>query len=251
MDLLLSTWPEVEAYLRRSSGVIVPIGSTEQHGPTGLIGTDALAAEAVARRAGDIAEILIGPVISIGMAQHHMAFPGTVTFRPSTLIQVVRDYVTALAEHGLNRFLFVNGHGGNVATVNAAFYEIEADSRGRGVTETGKATELRCKLVNWYEGPDTSRLRTELFGNAEGAHATPSEVSVTLALYPEQRRQADLVPHIAPAHAFFGAADFRRRHPDGRMGSDPTLANAEHGRRLLDTAAQEIVSVYRRFLNTE
>ena len=248
---MLSTWPEVDAYLRRSRGLIVPIGSTEQHGPTGLIGTDAIAAEAVARRAGELADGLVGPVIPIGMAQHHMAFPGTVSFRPSTLVRVVRDYVMALAEHGPDRFLFVNGHGGNVATVNAAFYEIEAESRVRAAPRTGQVVDLRCKLVNWYDGPDTTRLRRELFGDAEGAHATPSEVSVTLALHPEQRRQADLAPNVAPAHAFYGAADFRRRHPDGRMGSNPTLASADYGRRLLNTAAEEVASVYRRFLNAE
>lgn len=50
MPLLhLSTWPEVEAYLNTSKGMIIPIGSTEQHGPMGLIGTDALCAEAIAK----------------------------------------------------------------------------------------------------------------------------------------------------------------------------------------------------------
>ncbi|MEO0521080.1 MAG: creatininase family protein, partial [Cyanobacteria bacterium P01_A01_bin.116] len=53
MLLHLCTWPEVEAYLERSRGIIFPIGSTEQHGPTGLIGTDAICAEVVAKGVGD------------------------------------------------------------------------------------------------------------------------------------------------------------------------------------------------------
>jgi creatinine amidohydrolase len=248
MDLRLSTWPEVEAYLHRSRGVVVPIGSTEQHGPTGLIGTDAIAAEAVALRSGDIADALVGPTISVGMAQHHMAFPGTVTLRPSTLVGLVRDYVLSLAEHGLNRFFFVNGHGGNVATVTAAFYEIESETRGRRAADGSGTAAPRCKLVNWYEGAETTRLRKELFGEAEGAHATPSEVSVVLAVHPDQPREAELNPRIAPVGEYFGAAHFRRRHPDGRMGSDPTLATADHGRRLLETAAQDVAQAYRRFL---
>jgi creatinine amidohydrolase len=251
MDLRLSTWPEVEAYLHRSRGILVPIGSTEQHGPTGLIGTDALAAEAVALRAGELADALVGPVIPVGMAQHHMAFPGTVTLRPSTLLRLVRDYVLSLAEHGLNRFFFVNGHGGNVATVTAAFYEVEAEVRGRASPPAGEAAAPRCKLVNWYEGTETTRLRKELFGEAEGAHATPSEVSVVLALHPDQVREADMSPRIAPAGPFQGAAHFRQRHPDGRMGSDPTLARAEHGSRLIETAAADVARAYRQFLSAD
>jgi creatinine amidohydrolase len=76
MLLHLSTWAEVEAYLDSSRGIIIPIGSTEQHGPTGLIGTDAIAASAIARGVGEAAHALIGPTINVGMALHHTSFPG-------------------------------------------------------------------------------------------------------------------------------------------------------------------------------
>ena len=61
MQLHLSTWPEVEAYLVKSKAILIPIGSTEQHGPNGLLGTDALCPEIIGRRAGDEAGILVGP----------------------------------------------------------------------------------------------------------------------------------------------------------------------------------------------
>ena len=73
MQLHLSTWPEIEAYLARSKAILIPIGSTEQHGPNGLLGTDALCPEIIARRAGDEAGILVGPTFNVGQAQHHMA----------------------------------------------------------------------------------------------------------------------------------------------------------------------------------
>ena len=75
MQLLLSTWAEGEAYLKTSKGIILPIVSTDPHGPNGLIGTDALCAEVIARGVGDATGALVGPTIAVGMAVHHMEFP--------------------------------------------------------------------------------------------------------------------------------------------------------------------------------
>lgn len=104
MRLHLSTWPEVEAYLGRSSGIIFPIGSTEQHGPTGLIGTDAICAEAIAHGVADATDALVGPTINVGMALHHTAFPGSISLRPSTLIALIQDYLKPLVRYGFTRF---------------------------------------------------------------------------------------------------------------------------------------------------
>jgi creatinine amidohydrolase len=79
--LQLETWQEVDAYLKRSTAIILPIGSTEQHGPNGLLGTDAICPEAVAQGLGERLEALVAPTISVGMAQHHLGFAGSI--RPS------------------------------------------------------------------------------------------------------------------------------------------------------------------------
>jgi creatinine amidohydrolase/Fe(II)-dependent formamide hydrolase-like protein len=95
----LSTWSEIEARLKTSTTVVVPIGSNEQHGPTGLLGTDWLCPEIIAheasKRAGD--RILVAPTFNIGMAQHHLAFPGTIFLRPSTFIAAIGDWVRSWA----------------------------------------------------------------------------------------------------------------------------------------------------------
>ena len=185
MQLHLKTWTDVEAYLQKSQGIIIPIGSTEQHGPNGLIGTDAICAEVVAKRVGELAGALVAPTIAVGMAQHHLAFAGSMTLRPSTLIAVVRDNVISLARHGFRRFYFVNGHGGNIATVTAAFSEIYADA---SMERSGNQPSLKCRLKNWWEAPAVKNLSRELYGNSEGSHATPSEVSLTWHAYPEAAR---------------------------------------------------------------
>ena len=107
--LALCTWPEIEEYLLNCKGIILPIGSTEQHGPTGAIGTDALTAEAVALEVGRLTGVLVTPTQSFGMAEHHLGFPGTMSLRPETLLNVVNDLVLSLAKHGFERIFVVNG----------------------------------------------------------------------------------------------------------------------------------------------
>lgn len=245
MQLRFSTWQEVEHYLQTSRTIVMPIGSTEQHGPNGLIGTDALCPEVLARALGKETGALIAPTIAVGMAQHHLGFAGSITLKPSTLILVICDMVNSLIRHGFERFYFLNGHGGNVATANAAFSEIYAQSslglRG------GESPDVRCLLRNWWEAEGVMTLSQELFGEADGSHATCGEVSLTQFAFPESIKSAEMDPPIAPTGPIYDAADYRRRFPDGRIGSNPALANPEAGKALFETALSGIVADYRQF----
>ena len=244
--LQLSTWQEVEAYLANSTAIIVPIGSTEQHGPNGLIGTDAICPEAVAQGIGERLGVLVAPTISVGMAQHHLGFAGSVTLRPSTLMAVVRDTINSLARHGFDRFYFLNGHGGNIATVSAAFSEIYAES-SLGTAGANRPA-LRCKLRNWWTGPKVDALSKELYGDALGSHATPSEVSLTYYVYPEAVKSVKMTPEIAPEGPIYDAEDYRRRFPDGRIGANPALASVADGQRLYDAALEDTIADFEAFV---
>ncbi|MGB3299548.1 MAG: creatininase family protein [Phormidesmis sp.] len=246
MLLHLCTWPEIENYLTRSRGIIFPIGSTEQHGPTGLIGTDAICAEAVAKGVGEATGALIGPTINVGMALHHLAFPGSLSLRPSTLIALIQDYIKPLARHGFERFYFINGHGGNVATLKAAFSETYAAIFDANLAN---AAQVRCKVANWYAGKAVSELANKLYGDQEGSHATPSEVALTQFVYPDEIKQAALCGAIAPTgRSIYNATDFRAFYTDGRMGSNPDLATPEHGQQFYSLAVKELSASYLAFL---
>jgi len=193
---------------------------------------------------GEKTEALVAPTISVGMAQHHMAFTGSMTLRPSTLIAVMRDWVASLARHGFRRFYFINGHGGNVATAQAAFSEIYADT---SLAPAGNGPELKCRLRNWWQADGFASLSRELYGSAEGSHATPSEVSVTYFGYPEAIKHVAMTPKIAPNGPIYDAEDYRRRFPDGRIGSDPSQANAEAGARIVGAAVKAVIGEFATF----
>ncbi|BAY84008.1 creatininase [Calothrix parasitica NIES-267] len=248
MLLHLSTWQEVETYLQQSQGIIFPIGSTEQHGPTGLIGTDAICAESLAHAVGESTSAMVAPTINVGMALHHTAFPGTISLRPSTMIQVVKEYIACLVKAGFTKFYFINGHGGNMATLKAAFSETYFDLADLHIPNADK---VKCKVGNWFMCSSVYKLAKELYGDQEGSHATPSEVALTQYVYPESIKQATLSAEVAKGHRIYSAANFREKYPDGRMGSNPALATPEHGKQFYDAAVKELSNDYLKFLSEE
>ena len=248
MLLHFNTWPEVEDYLSTSQGLIIPIGSTEQHGPTGLIGTDAICAEAIAKGVGEKIQAMVAPTINVGMALHHTAFPGTISLRPTTLIQMIEDYLTCLTKAGFTRFFFINGHGGNISSLKGAFsqtYDYLAH------LNLPRADQVRCHVENWFMCRSVYRKAKELYGDQEGSHATPSEVAITQYVYPESIKNAPLSEKVAFAYPIYGAADFRRHYPDGRIGSNPALATPEDGQQLYDLAVKELCESYLKFLRDD
>jgi creatinine amidohydrolase len=239
MLLHLSTWQEVETYLQRSQGVIIPIGSTEQHGPTGLIGTDFICAEAIARAVGENTEALVTSTLTLGMAEHHTGFAGTISLQPATLSLVIQDLVRSLAKHGFNRFFFLNGHGGNIAVLKKAFGEIK-----------NLQPDVHCHLGNWWASDVIYKRVRELYGDQEGYHATPSEVAVTMYLYPDAIKTAPLSETVNKDSRIYSPEEFRKHYPDGRMGSNPALATIADGKEIYELAVKMLSGQYLEFLSS-
>lgn len=251
MQLATSTSADVALYLRRSQTIVVPIGSTEQHGPIGLIGTDTLCAQTIATRLGERTGVLVAPPIALTVAQFNMGFPGTIAVRAATLLALLVDVLHALADQGFKRIYLLNGHGANIAVARAAFQDFYLE-RAR----IGGATPIpQCRLRSWWEYPQVDQLRRDWYGAHEGLHATPSEIAIAMAVEPEHGTRAreqglstassaptPLSPAFLRDHGgdnHLDAASHQRAFPDGRVGSHSLLATHEQGVALLAAAVDD------------
>ncbi|MFO7687446.1 MAG: creatininase family protein [Desulfobacterales bacterium] len=225
-------YTEVETYLNEKDIILVPVGSVEQHSPYGLIGTDFIVAESVARTVGDRLNLMVAPTICYGVSPHHMAFKGTVALSPSTLIIVVADIIRSLVAHGFRRILFINGHGGNIVPLKTAFRQLK---------EEGLSGYF--DVISWYTEAGVQQACREAFGDQDGQHATPSEVSITKYLRPSAfKHKATLVQKVEKPKYYWPltAAEMRTFFPDGRMASAPWMATAEMGKQIAAKAAEDL-----------
>lgn len=239
MKLEEMTWPEVEARLARSPGVILPTGSVEQHGPIGLIGTDAICAREIAWRAAELCDAVVAPELAYAPAPFNMGFPGTVSLSADLYTRLAGEVMAALAHHGFTRIYILNGHGANLAPLRVA--------------AQGVAAEVR--LRSWWDFAPVNALRDAYYGDWEGMHATPSEVAITQATHrvieapelgpPEKLSRAYIAAHAGDRH---GPPDAHRAaFPDGRVGSHSALARPAHGAALLAAAAQAVAEDFAGF----
>ena len=120
------TWEDVAEYLKRDNIALIPVGSTEQHGPAGPLGVDAYAAIAIAGDAAEKADVLTTPPLWFSDSPHHLNFPGTISLKPETLINVVKDIVHSLYRNGFRKFVVINGHKStNIPALTLACREIQ------------------------------------------------------------------------------------------------------------------------------
>lgn len=233
------SWPMVDKYLEANKSIIVPVGSTEQHGPTGLIGTDFMTAESIALALSEKTGTLVAPAINFGMAEHHLAFSGTISLKPDTFMMLIKDVVRSLETHGFEKILFINGHGGNINPIMSAFCDIK--------TDTNNKTKLF--LENWWRNPAVQQYEKEHFGDQNGTHATCGEVSLTMFDAPEAFENIENkhfeVDHKLPGHYPLSATEFREFFTDGRMNSNPGLASFDHGKNIKETVIKDILENFK------
>ena len=121
------SWKDVAVYLESDNRIILPVGSTEQHGGFAPLGTDTYVATAIAEGAAQETGVLVAPPLWFGWSPHHLVKPGTISIRAEILIEVLSDAIGSLAVHGFENFVVVNGH----RIVNIAWMQIAAERAQR------------------------------------------------------------------------------------------------------------------------
>lgn len=124
MQLSKLNWKQAEAELQKDPVIIVPLGSIEQHGPIGPLGTDTMIAEDLAYRLADMTNTLVAPPVCYGSCPQHMGFPGSINIGMDALYLVLKGITESLIKHGARRFVFINGHGGNIPAIDRIMFEI-------------------------------------------------------------------------------------------------------------------------------
>lgn len=119
------TSPQIKAQAEAGAIIIIPTGSTEQHGPHLPVGTDAIISTYMGEK---IAEelisrgtpALVAPTAAVANSMHHMSFAGSMSLEPKTYIDMLTEYCRAIASHGFRKIVILNGHGGNTAPNSVA-----------------------------------------------------------------------------------------------------------------------------------
>jgi creatinine amidohydrolase len=235
--------PELRDLAKQNAVVIVPVASTEQHGPHLPTQVDCLLAAEIGRRAATQASktlpTLVTPVVWTGLAEHHMSLGATISLDYPTFFAVIRGVCRSLVRHGFRNILLLNGHGGNIAALTVIVNEL--------------APELDAPIATttyWLLAQAAFAKILEKQSNVR--HACEAETSMVLALRPElvdMSKAAEAVGPTAPelpdiigttaAHRW---QSFKSRTSHGAIG-DPRAASAEKGERLLQAASDAVAAL--------
>lgn len=231
LDWQDATWPELQDALRRNDTEAgrVPVGATEQHGPHLPTGTDTLIATAVCERAADIVGGLVLPAVPVGVSYGHgTVLPGTLSFSPSLLAELLKAYATWAAESGLRRLLFVNAHLGNTATIGTATDWLRL-----------YVPQVRVGSVDWWASDPW--VAAEATADGDDIHANRAETSLVMAIAPHLVR-TDLLTDADDEDRTDGLV-FRYTAPslstNGVTGR-PSQATPQLGQQLLERVARSV-----------
>jgi creatinine amidohydrolase len=222
------TWMQIEEYLRSDDRVVLPLGSTEQHGYLSL-GVDTILSERVAVEAAEPLGVPVLPSLPYGLTPYFAAYPGSPTLRAGTYMAVVRDLLDSLYEQGFRRILIVNGHGGNSPASGIApeFMRDHADAQ--------------VLFHSWWNGPRVWPVVQAI--DPDASHAS------WLESFPWTRVEGVEIPagHKPPVDPSLRVADpatVRELLGDGCYGGDYARPDADW-QAVWDAGVQEVRELIR------
>lgn len=237
------TWQEMNEAIAAQKVVLLPTGSTEQHGPHLPLDVDRFLCEAVCLEVGRRApeEVLVMPPVAYGLNRHHIDFPGTIHIEPDVFIAFCVNITKSLAYHGFEKIVIVNGHGSNTSLIDVA------------ARKTVLETSSLCAAVNYMS------FATEAFESVREtdvlAHADELETSLYLHLDGERVRfdRAVADDDVAGTHVSSDSwskypvrfADYWGRWTKTGVHGDPTKATKEKGRVIYEAAVVGLLELVR------
>ncbi len=193
-------WMQVEEYLKQDDRVILVLGACEQHGYLSLL-TDIRIPMALADAAGQQSGVVVAPPLNFGVSPYFLAYPGTISLRVSTFIEVLEDVIRSLYGQGFRRFLVLNGHGGN-------------DSARVRLTELSNELEgLKTSWYAWWTTPTVKRFAEERGLLPEHASWMEAFSFTRVAELPDEVKSP-----AEPTARILNAAETRQRNGDGMYG---------------------------------
>jgi creatinine amidohydrolase len=248
------TWKELKDIIPGLEAVLIPVGSTEQHGPHLPLWNDTytvtMVCEGAAKRL--YPRLLVAPTISLGYSALHFseAFPGTLSLRPETLTQILCDLGTSFRLYGIRQIVIVNGHGGNGPSIAMAASRMRV---GMG---------LRVGYVNYWELIPPKIYRESLEKAYPSArHAGEFETSIALAYYPHLVRRDYLATisegDLGEVRSAEDLDDWKPRisqvlytdeHRPSGFSDDPRLASERKGRIFVEAAIDGLTAALEDFL---
>ncbi|MEU0506518.1 creatininase family protein [Nocardia sp. NPDC005998] len=233
------TAPTLRQRAAQGAPVLLPVGSTEQHGPHLPTGVDDFLSAEACRRAAAIMvannrPVVVAPSLWCGLAQHHMEFGGTFTLTLATYHLLLRDLCRSVLTAGFTKILVVNGHGGNVTALNALSNEL-SEELSATIAVTSYFTAAQTRTAEVLDTQDTLM------------HACEGETSMMMAIAPElvdltqlpNATGPDIALQSAPDHIVYTPRSFKHVTPSGVAG-DARAATAQKGEAILDASAQAI-----------
>ncbi len=234
------TWSEVEQALTRTDMVIIPVGSIEQHGKHLPLCTDICAATEISKLIAQKTDVLVAPAVAVGLSDHHMAFPGTITLSPETFEAVVFETAQSLIHHGFKKILIYNGHGGNNVSVANILQKINQTTPAVAVQLNGMAEPpwqlIASGALDGHAGVGET---------ASMLYFTPGLVDMTKAENPvltsspkvdEVQKHLDEDPHLSRVISALGG----RPESTGKQTSTrETTSNGVTTKRDLESATAE------------
>jgi creatinine amidohydrolase len=218
------SWPEIEAGLKQTRTVILPVGATEEHGPHLPTITDTIQAMEVARAVADKKNVFLAPPLHYGVCRSTRGFPGTITVSHDALRAFVKDLLLSFTDSGFAKVMILTGHAGgqHMAALEEAC-QMAVEER-----------DFRVSLVSLFDFIDASAVQTPHDG-----HAGEMETSLMMVI------RKDLVKGKPPEHfpvrpRFLIMKNVRHLMGNGVMGN-PEPATPEKGKAFFDMAVTGVL----------